>query len=73
MEVYLHIFSTSALDGDERSVSRPGRFATGEKASGTHWLGGWLGPRAGPDVVAKRRTPCRETNPGRRNHVPKYY
>jgi len=23
----------------------------GEKAPGTHWIGGWVGPRAGLDVV----------------------
>jgi len=23
----------------------------------THWTGGWVGPRASPDVVVKRKTP----------------
>jgi hypothetical protein len=31
-----HIFLTSALGGGEWSASRPGRFTTGEKFSGTH-------------------------------------
>jgi hypothetical protein len=43
-------FSTSALDGGERSASRPGRaFTLGERTPGTHCTGGWLGPRAGLD------------------------
>jgi len=28
------------------SASRPGRFTLRERASGTHWIGGWVGPRA---------------------------
>jgi hypothetical protein len=35
---------TSALDGDEWPVSRPGCFTPGERASGAHWIGGWVGP-----------------------------
>jgi hypothetical protein len=31
-------FLTSALDGGEWSVSRPGRFILGEGALGTHWV-----------------------------------
>jgi hypothetical protein len=37
---------TSALDGGEWSASRPGRFTPRERVPGTHWIGGWLGPRA---------------------------
>jgi hypothetical protein len=33
-------FLTSALDGSEWSASGPGGFTLG-----THWLGGWMGPR----------------------------
>jgi len=43
MEVRLHAFLTSALDGGEWSVSRPGHFNPRERASGTLWLGGWVG------------------------------
>jgi hypothetical protein len=32
----------------------PGRFTPGEIASGTHWIGGWVGPRASLDVMEKR-------------------
>jgi hypothetical protein len=36
-----------------------------ERAPGTHWIGGWVGPRAVPDVVVKRKIPSprRESNP----------
>jgi hypothetical protein len=27
----------------------------GERAPDTHWIGGWVGPRAGPDDVEKRK------------------
>jgi hypothetical protein len=28
---------------------------SGERAPGTHWIGGWVGPRAGLDDVEKRK------------------
>jgi len=34
---------TSALDGDEWSATRPGRFTPRKRAPGTHWIGGWVG------------------------------
>jgi hypothetical protein len=34
VEVYLHLFLTSALDGGEWSASRTGRFTPGEMALG---------------------------------------
>jgi hypothetical protein len=57
---------TSALDGGERrSASRPGRFIPSERAPGTHWIGGWVGPTAILDAVVKRKIPSphRESNP----------
>jgi len=36
----------SALDGGERSASRPDRLTPKERAPGTHWIGGWVGPGA---------------------------
>jgi hypothetical protein len=36
VDVYIHIFLTSALAGDELLVSRPGGFTSGERAPGTH-------------------------------------
>jgi hypothetical protein len=56
---------TSALDGGEWSASRPGRFTPRERAPGTHWIGGWVGPRAVLDAVVKRKIPTShwESNP----------
>jgi hypothetical protein len=47
------------------SASRPDRFTPRERVSGTHWIGGWVGPRAVLDAVAKRKIPSprRESNP----------
>jgi hypothetical protein len=47
-------FLTSALDGKEWSVSRPGHFIPGERAPCAHWMGGRTGPRAGLDAVELR-------------------
>jgi hypothetical protein len=44
VDVEIHIFLTSALVGGEWSASRPGRFTPGERAPGTHWIGGWMTP-----------------------------
>jgi hypothetical protein len=46
---------TSALVGGEWSASRPGRFTPRERAHGTHWIGGWVGPWAGLDDMEKWR------------------
>jgi hypothetical protein len=56
---------TLALDGGEWSASRPGRFTPRERAPGTHWIGGWVGPRAVVDAMVKRKIPSprRESNP----------
>jgi hypothetical protein len=50
MDVQIHIFLTSALAGSEWSASRPCRFTPEEKALDTHWIQGWVGPRAGLDM-----------------------
>jgi hypothetical protein len=39
-------FFTSALTGGEWSASRPGRSTPRDRAPGTHWIGGWVGPSA---------------------------
>jgi hypothetical protein len=57
VEVQLHAFLTPALDGGEWSASRPGRFTPREIAHDTHWIGGWVGPRAGLDAMVKRKFP----------------
>jgi hypothetical protein len=47
------------------SASRPGRLNPRERVPDTHWIGGWVGPRAVLDAVVKRKipSPCRESNP----------
>jgi len=47
VEVYIHAFFD--LDTMWRWVvaSRPDRFTPKERAPGTHWIGAWVGPRAG--------------------------
>jgi hypothetical protein len=56
---------TLALDGGERLASRLGRFTPRERAPCTHWIGGWVSPRAVLDTVVKRKLPSprRESNP----------
>jgi hypothetical protein len=50
-------FLTLALNGGEWSVSQPGHFTARKRAPTTHWIGGWVGPRAVLDVVVKRKIP----------------
>jgi hypothetical protein len=44
VDVYIHIFLTSALAGGEWSALRPGRFTSRARAHGTHSIGGWVDP-----------------------------
>jgi hypothetical protein len=46
---------TSALDGGEWSASRHGRFTPRERVPCIHWIGGWVGLRAGLDAVVKKK------------------
>jgi hypothetical protein len=50
-------FFTSALVGGEWLASCPGRLTPPpeERAPGTHWIGGSVGPRACLDAVEKRK------------------
>jgi prepilin signal peptidase PulO-like enzyme (type II secretory pathway) len=48
---------TSELDGGEWSASRHGRFTPRERVPGTHWIGGWVGPRAFLNAVVNRKIP----------------
>jgi hypothetical protein len=43
-------FFTTALYVGEWSASRPGRFTPGKIALSTHWVGSWVGLRAGLDT-----------------------
>ena len=62
--VHLHSFLSSAIDGHEQSTPTPGRFIRKMNAA-THWIGNWVGPRAGVDLVQtiKISLPCRDSNP----------
>jgi hypothetical protein len=55
MDVYPHVFLTSALAKGEWSTSRPGRFTPGERAPGSHWIGGWEDPTIGLNDVKRRK------------------
>jgi hypothetical protein len=45
-DVQTHVFLKSERVERDWSASRPGRFIPEERASGTHWTGGYVGPRA---------------------------
>jgi hypothetical protein len=55
VDLQILIFLTSAVVRGEWSASRTGRFTPGERAPGTHWIGGCVVPRAGLDNVKKRK------------------
>jgi hypothetical protein len=51
----------------------PAALPPGVTASGTHWIGRWVGPRAGQDAVAKQKgspftARAWNLNPGRPAH-----
>jgi hypothetical protein len=60
-------FSTSALDGVSGQRHAPVALYLRGKNPGTHWTGGWVGPRAGLDTEATGKILClrRESNPDR--------
>jgi hypothetical protein len=66
VEVLLHTL-TPALHLCEWLISLPGRFTPREAAPATHWTGGCVVHRTGPDTVAKKNKslhhPFQESNP----------
>jgi hypothetical protein len=60
----------------EWSASRAGCIIPRERASDTHWIGGWVGPRAGLDSFDVEDKsfpyPCRESDSGRLTLRQKY-
>jgi hypothetical protein len=55
VDVWIHVFLTSAVIGDEWSASHPDRFVPGERVPGTNRIGGWVDPRTGMDDVEMRQ------------------
>jgi hypothetical protein len=55
VDVQIHIFLTSLLAGGGCSASHSGRLTPGERALGKHWIGDWVGPRAGLKNLEKRK------------------
>jgi hypothetical protein len=54
MEIIAPPFLTSTLDGVASFTPRP-LYLPGERTSGTHWIGRWVGLRACLDDVEKRK------------------
>jgi hypothetical protein len=52
----------------------PAVIPPGERDPRTHWIGSWVGPRAGLGAVETRKIlHCRELNPGRPARSPLLY
>jgi hypothetical protein len=69
---YIPVYLSLALVGDEWSALRPGRFSFRERAPGTHWIGGWMGPRTNLNDVEKRKIcPYRDWNSDPSGHPPR--
>jgi hypothetical protein len=51
------------------------RFTPGERTPGTHWAGGWVGPRAGLEAETRRKVLClcQGLNPGHLVHSQSLY
>jgi hypothetical protein len=63
VDVYSHVFLTSAVVGGEWSASRLCRFTPGVRAPGAHWVGGWVDPRDSLDDLEKENScPYRDSN-----------
>jgi hypothetical protein len=59
VEVQLHVFVTSALDGCELSALRLGHFTPGDRTPCDHWIRGLVGPSAGLNAMEKSLLPLR--------------
>jgi len=56
MEAHLQAFLTLAQDGGEQSLPWPDCFTSREWTSSIHWKGGWVGTRAGLDMLARKQS-----------------
>jgi hypothetical protein len=52
--VWLHVSLTSGIGG-ERSDLRLSRSTPGERATSNHWMGGYVGPKAGLDTLENKK------------------
>jgi hypothetical protein len=68
---YSFSFLTLALDEDEWSVSRSGRFLPPGMAPNTHWIGGWVDLIAGLDTRLEEQffTSTRDQTPVIRHYT----
>jgi hypothetical protein len=57
-------FTTSALDGVSGQRHAPAALYPEERTTGTHWTGGWVGPRAGLETRGLKKSfrLCRGSN-----------
>jgi len=64
-------YLTLALDGGEWSPSHTSHFIPRERAPGTRWIRGWVGPRTSLDMMLKRKilSSCQESNPNHPAHT----
>jgi hypothetical protein len=53
--VQIKVLLTLTFIRGEWSASCPSHFIPGERAPRTHWIGGWVGPRAGLDNMEKKK------------------
>jgi hypothetical protein len=54
-------FLPSALDGGKRARFMSQLFRLWERATGTHWVRAWVGPRVGLDTVKRKTLPWLES------------
>jgi hypothetical protein len=62
VDVYIHIFLTSALFGGEWSFSHPDRFTPGQRAPSTHWIGWWTPEPVWTTLGTENSYPHRDLN-----------
>jgi hypothetical protein len=55
VNVKIHMFMISVLDGGEWTALRPGHVTPGERVPSAHWIIGWVGPRTSLDDVERRK------------------